>query len=431
MPKALTTTATIGSAATIRSAVNACALGSSSAMRPISHALYANIANVVDVARLQDPVASSSAHPTEAGRQNHSARVTQSNETTVVRRNEVCVRILRSLMTRALLHGGIATAIGSLPHPDAPDAAALMLRTMPDLPAAPSLPCRSPHEGMLAQWLRALPEVAVGADGALSLRPGTFDASAVDVAFDECAHGGLLEFIELAVAQSTAPKAIKLQLSGPLTLALALIDLGIQPDVAFARASRCASAWAQALVELVKGRLPDTEVVMFFDEPGLVHWASDHPVIDVESASDYLSAALAAPECVVGVHVCGAGALDVALAAGPDVIGIDVHERWLDHAVGLARFLDGGGFIAWGAVPTDRPIGELAAPLWKELVALWCDLTQRGCDPVLLRRQAMVTPACGLALHGPSQAERALRLTRELADRVFDQALGTRLSIGA
>ncbi len=256
-------------------------------------------------------------------------------------------------MTRALLHGGIATAIGSLPHPDAPDAAALMFRTMPDLPAAPSLPCRSPHEGMLAQWLRALPEVAVGPDGALSLVPGVFDASAVSVAFDSAAHGGVLEFLDLAVALPVPPKAIKLQLSGPLTLALALIDLGVQPEVAFARASRCASAWAQALVDLVKARLPESEVVMFFDEPGLVHWTADSPVMDVESASDYLSNALAAPECVVGVHVCGAGALDIALAAGPDVIGIDVHARWLDHAVGLARFLDGGGFIAWGAVPTD------------------------------------------------------------------------------
>ncbi len=334
-------------------------------------------------------------------------------------------------MTRALLHGGIATAIGSLPHPDAPLAAALMLRTLPDLPAAPSLPCRSPLEGMLAQWLRALPEITVHADGSLHLQSDSACAGDLEISFDRLAHGGLIGFLDLALAQPRVPKAVKLQTSGPLTLALALCDLGMDIDTAFARALECSSAWSVAMVALVKSKLPDAEVVLFFDEPGLTHWADEDPIIDVESASDILSGALAAPECVVGVHVCGAGALDVALAAGPDVVGIDVHERWLDHAVGLARFLDGGGFIAWGAVPTDRPIGETTSPLWKSLVGLWCDLTQRGCDPVLLRRQAMVTPACGLALHGATQAERALRLTRELADRVFDQALGTRLSIGA
>ncbi len=334
-------------------------------------------------------------------------------------------------MTRALLHGGIATAIGSLPHPDAPLAAALMFRTMPDLPAAPSLPCRSPLEGMLAQWLRALPEIDVTCAGEVHLIDVQDCHDPLRIEFDSLAHGGLLGFLDLASAQPRVPKAVKLQLSGPLTFALALIDLGMGVDQAFARSMQCASEWSTALVALVRQRLPETEVVLFFDEPGLTHWTHDDPIIDVESASDILSGALAAPECVVGVHVCGAGALDVALAAGPDIVGIDVHQRWLNHAVGLARFLDGGGFIAWGAVPTDRPIGELATPLWKSLVGLWCELTQRGCDPALLRQQAMVTPACGLALHGASQAERALRLTRELADRVFDQALGTRLSIGA
>lgn len=334
-------------------------------------------------------------------------------------------------MTRALLHGGIATAVGSLPHPDAPIAAALMFRTMPDLPAAPQLPCRSPLEGMLAQWLRALPEVSVAPDGEMQLLPDIDPSAPLNTELNALAHGGLLGFLDLAAAQPRTPKSIKLQLSGPLTLGLALVELGAPVDLAFARGTRCAIEWSHRLMQVVKDRLPETNVVLFFDEPGLVHWTGDDPLIDVETASDLLSSALTTPDCVAGVHVCGAGALDVALAAGPDIVGIEVDNRWLDHAVGIARFLDGGGFIAWGAVPTDRPCGELVAPLFKTLAALWCDLTKRGCDPVLLRQQAMVTPSCGLALHGATQAERVLRLTRELADRVFDQAAATRLSIGA
>jgi hypothetical protein len=43
----------------------------------------------------------------------------------------------------------------------------------------------------------------------------------------------------------------------------------------------------------------------------------------------------------------------------------------------------------------------------------------------------MITPACGLALHGLSQAEQVLSLTNELARRVETQTLGMRLTVGA
>jgi hypothetical protein len=70
-------------------------------------------------------------------------------------------------------------------------------------------------------------------------------------------------------------------------------------------------------------------------------------------------------------------------------------------------------------------------PLWRALVGVWCELTRHGCDPVRLRTQSIVTPACGLAGHGPSQAEHTLRLARELADRAHDQAIAARLTLGA
>ncbi len=56
---------------------------------------------------------------------------------------------------------GVATGIGSLPHDDPTTAAELVLRCLPELPAVPQLPGRDPREGMIAQWLVALPEVEV------------------------------------------------------------------------------------------------------------------------------------------------------------------------------------------------------------------------------------------------------------------------------
>jgi hypothetical protein len=334
-------------------------------------------------------------------------------------------------MTASSLGGGIATAIGSLPHRDAQSAAALSLRTLPDLPAAPQLPNRSALEGMLVQWLRGLPEIHVRDDGSYTRDAKAASDGPVDTTFDPLAHGGLLGFLDLAAAQPRVPPRVKLQLTGPLTLGVALTRLGVPAHEAFERGAQCSRAWARALARLTRQQLPAAELVLFFDEPGLVAFNDDDPPIDVETASDLLSGALAAPECTVGVHVCGDGSLGVALSAGPDIVGVDVHTRVVPYAAALSRFYDSGGFIAWGAVPTDRPIGEGPAPLWKALVELWCEITRRGCDPVRIRQQSLVTPACGLAEHGVTQAERALRLARELAARVSEQACATRLTVGA
>jgi methionine synthase II (cobalamin-independent) len=333
-------------------------------------------------------------------------------------------------MSASVLPAGAATAIGSLPHRDARQAAALVLRCLPELPAAPELPRRSACETMVSRWAGAIPEVDVDPDGALSISARDCGEPVAPV-LDRERHDGLLTFLDLAAAQSKAPAHVKLQVTGPLTLGVALVHAGMPLGRAFVRAVEAARTWGRLLEREVAQRLPGTDVVIFFDEPALVQWRTDDPPLDRETATDLLSAALAAPSCETGVHVCGAGNVRLALDAGPDILAIDVSELDVDDAFSLSRFLEAGGTIAWGAVPTDRPVGESASPLWKALVDVWCELTKRGCDPIRLRDQALVTPACGLAGHGASQAERALRLAREIGNRVLDQSAATRLTVGA
>lgn len=335
------------------------------------------------------------------------------------------------ISARAALVSGLATGIGSLPFTDAGAAASLVLRVTPEFPAVPQLPKRSPHEDMLTQWLRALPEVCVASDGAWSLDSDADPLAPLDVSFDAFAHGGLLAFCDAATALPRPPARIKTQVTGPLTLGCALTDAGMPAEIAFERAAELTRAWGRAIERHFTERFPDSSLVVFFDEPALVRWAGTDPPVDHDVAGDALSSACAAITVPTAVHVCGDGDLQLALAAGPDIVGIEVRPGLVDHAPALARFLEVGGYIAWGAVPTDRPVGESAAPLWKALVDLWCELTRRGCDGLRLRSQAIITPACGLAGHGPSQAERALRLARELAIRVFDQVAATKLTVGA
>lgn len=334
-------------------------------------------------------------------------------------------------MRASLLSSGLATGIGSLPHHDPMAAAASSLRWLPELPAAPQLPERTPLEGMIAQWVRALPEVTLASDGTIErVDLGNLDAPIV-CTFDPTAHGGLLAFLTHAQAQPKPPALVKLQVTGPLTLGLALTEAGVPASLAFERAGLLARAWARALEHIVAERLPGAEMVLFFDEPGLIAFRDGQAPIDRERATDLLSGALAAAVCIVGVHVCGAADLRIALDAGPQILGVEVAPSLLGHAAALGRHLEGDGWIAWGSVPTDRPVGENAAPLWKNLVDCWCELTRRGCDGIRLRQQALVTPACGLAGHGTSQAERAMRLAREIGDRIHDQSAATKLTVGA
>ena len=71
---------------------------------------------------------------------------------------------------------------------------------------------------------------------------------------------------------------------------------------------------------------------------------------------------------MAGVHCCGGGDWAAILAAGPAVLSLpaDAGCRRVSPAIWRA-FLDGGGWIAWGAVPTDRPVGGSPDRYWREL----------------------------------------------------------------
>lgn len=326
---------------------------------------------------------------------------------------------------------GLPTGVGSLPHDDPTDAVDFVLEHLPELPAAPSLPGRDPRESMLAQAAWGVAGVDVAADGSLAVDPARLDPEAPvgDADLTGPPFETLQTFLS-AVAGRTG--AIKVQTAGPVTLARALVAGGADPVVARAVAGAAVRARAVALVDAVEAVAPDAPVVAFLDEPGLVGGPPaelGHP----DAVIDLVSSAMAAWEtrAVTGIHCCGPTDWATLLQAGPRVLsapaGADLHVG----AGALAAFLERDGWVAWGAVPTDRPLGDSASHWWRELSAQWCELVQAGCDPVRIRRQALVTPACGLALHHLPQAERVFELTRAVGLRIQDQLAGVRLSVGA
>jgi hypothetical protein len=328
---------------------------------------------------------------------------------------------------------GLGSAIGSLPHTDPREAATLVLERQPRLPAAPSLPNRSGFERMLAQaaWgiggVQVLPDGSLRVDDPMALDPR---APLTSAGIDGEPFVALRAFLG-AVAGRRAP--IKLQLTGPVTLGLALHAVGVPSQRAFAVAGAAVRARARSLVAAAQETAPMAPLVVFVDEPGLV--GAMHPgfPIDPNRSIDLVSSALATlePHAMTGLHCCGSADWRVVLQTGPQILSLPLDHGAVDHAGAIGAFLDRGGWVAWGAVPTTGPLGSREERLWHTLSAEWAGLQAGGCDVVLLREQAMITPACGLAMHGEAQADLVLTLTNQLARRLETQNHGMRLTVGA
>jgi methionine synthase II (cobalamin-independent) len=331
------------------------------------------------------------------------------------------------------LRVGLSSSIGSLPHTDARAAATFVLERQPKLPAAPSLPNRSGRERMIAQAAWGIEGIDVLPDGSLQLD----DRAVLDARTGLRDHGidgepfvALRAFLG-AVAGRRAP--IKLQLTGPVTLGIALQAVGVPSQRAFEVAGAAVRARALTLVAAAKETAPMAPLVLFVDEPGLT--AAMHPgfPLDPNRTIDLVSGVLAAvePHATTGLHCCGAADWRVVLQAGPQILSLPLDANAEIHAGAIGAFLERGGWVAWGAVPTTGPLGANPDRLWHHLSEEWRRLTAGGCDPVLLREQAMITPACGLAGHGEAQADLVLSLCNQVARRVETQTLGMRLTVGA
>lgn len=334
---------------------------------------------------------------------------------------------------RVALPVGLATAIGSLPHVDPSEAVDFALRHNPRLPAAPSLPARSRREGMIAQAAHGVRGITVCDDGSLLIDDAAIDPEAPldDDGFGSDSYVGLRAFVN-AVSDRRGP--IKLSLTGPVTFGVALHAAGVPGDLAFRVASTAVRARARALLNLLSARVPQAQLVVFVDEPALGSaMVRDFPIQPLD-AVDLTSGVLAAlePYAITGLHCCGPADWKLLLEAGPHILSAPTTVGLETAAFALAPFLERGGWVAWGAVPTDGPLGTTVDRLWRQLSLLWCTLvTDGGCDPVRLRTQAMITPACGLFHHGVTQAEHVATFTGRLAERLLDQAIGVRLQVGA
>lgn len=330
---------------------------------------------------------------------------------------------------------GSTFAIGSLPHREAAEAARFAWTTT-DIPTMPTLPRRSPAEGMIAQVLVGLEGVNVGQYGSISLDPSTSTLAPVghlDLGSD--AFAGYRAFLaesrrrrEARIATGGEPTIVKWQCTGPVTLALALRRLGLDHRTAFESSLRVVRSHILEVQRMVADEMPTARQLVVVDEPAMGRYL-DHLDGDREEVADLVSGALAVVDSNhwTGVHSCGdcdwsvlfdigCGVLSVPLPGGDGLRGMtSVASRVAEH-------LDRGGWFAWGVVRTDGPIGFSVRRPWKNLLATWTELAGSGVDVELLQSRSMLTPACGLGTHGEGASRRVMSLLAEVSVRVRESA---------
>ena len=337
----------------------------------------------------------------------------------------------------------LATGIGSLPHPQTEDALALILSTFPEIPFWPQLSRRDFRENMYAQFSEDL--VGVKLD-----LPHEWMGAVIDDETLQGVEAFYARYLEndpklFAVSRDYAEglyalhaqrgalanaRWIKGQVTGPISFGLKVVDQNLRPmlyddslrDVLVKHLARKAQWQEQFLSQSWEGSqgLP---TLIFVDEPSLALIGASVVSLNRDEVIRDLEEVFAALQGLKGTHCCGNTDWSLLLETSVDVISFDAYtyaENLALFADHVKRFLNRGGALAWGIVPTveEQIASETVDTLLLRLDSAIGLLVKKGIDRDLLYERALITPACGLGPISPAAAERAFALTRALSERV-------------
>jgi hypothetical protein len=215
-----------------------------------------------------------------------------------------------------------------------------------------------------------------------------------------------------------APAFVKGQVVGPVTFATIVKGLDGKAILfdqeliqAVTRGLALKAAWQAAKI-----REGGRQAIIFFDEPSLTGLGSAFMQISREEAVSLLTETIASARepgpAFFGVHCCGNTDWSVLLETPIDILSFDSYEFFDNlklYEKALKKFLDRGGYLAWGLVPTSPTAPEeTEAALWAKFTDQVEELTKLGMDQAFLLSRSLLTPACGMGCLAPEKARSSL-----------------------
>jgi hypothetical protein len=314
----------------------------------------------------------------------------------------------------------LATGIGSFPDLDVEKACDLILNSLPEIPLWPQLSNADYREQMEIQYSEGLPRIVYDEAKEKMFIDTSGDPTSDLEKFYENVVTDNLDYFRIsedfgrgvyAMAErlmASKPSSIlyfKNQVTGPVTFGLATVDEN-------KRAVYYNDVFRDVIIKglTMKARwLLNTfkpfgfKQMCFLDEPILSAFGSSTYVsvkkLEVVEYLHEVVEAIHQEGALVGTHCCGNTEWPILIDAGVDIISFDAYEFGETIAYypeQIRLFLEKGGVIAWGIVPTSEKIlRETPESLREKLEDRFLNLARKGIDRRLIREQCLLTPSCG------------------------------------
>lgn len=328
------------------------------------------------------------------------------------------------------------TAMAILPHDTVEPALELALSL--DIPFWPQLPHMSYYEDMYVQAAEHFPGIVLFPEE----NRIRFDTAKFYEELPELLeHWDDLEYFDLSPRFSlpyhrfleldlSGYVAIRGQLEGPISFGLKILDETDRPiifnDEVRPLMMDFMARRAQAQLTRLKAKHPGA--FMFIDEPGLQFIFSSVSGYPDTRAKEDLDRFLAQIERPRGIHLCGNPDWEFLLNRDLDILSMDIYtngEVFRCYGKSVKRFLERGGVLSWGIVPTgfenfDR---ETQDHLISYLESLWPILLEAGIDRDQMLAQSLLAPAtcCLINPDREKTVAKAYAWLRELSWRLREK----------
>ncbi|MBW2708178.1 MAG: hypothetical protein JRD04_02675 [Deltaproteobacteria bacterium] len=340
--------------------------------------------------------------------------------------------------------GFTATGIGSVPFLEVEATCKEIIGLFPRMPYWPQFVKRSYLEDMSVQYSEGLPLLEVNEEKRTLSVSRTGERESELVAFYERVFSEDIE--SFAISEAYAPglytlmtflgeshsdqeSYVKGQTVGPVTFTSGILGLDGKaiihdPELseAMVRGLAIKALWQVRLLEK-SGRRP----IIFLDEPSLSGFGSAFASIQRQDVIDKLQMMISYikdhSDCLVGIHCCGNTDWAMIMAAGPDIINFDAFEfmeHFLLYPKDIASFLQEGGAIAWGIVPTSGFTGdESEKELLKKIAEGIDTIKKTGVVSQTIAERSIFTPSCGMGSMTSLNARSAMSLLARLPAEYF------------
>ncbi len=330
--------------------------------------------------------------------------------------------------------------IGSLPHPEPEQAFELLDKYPLSIPAWPQLPKRSFKEAMVPQYSEGFPGLKIDEqnkkvwlerdENLINEMTGFYEKFAAKdldaFSISEEYAAGLHFFLNRLKTNKEKLPVIKGQVTGPFTFGLGLNDnnnKAIWFDEQY-REVVLKGLTMKALWQINELKKYADNVVLFLDEP-ILSALGTPAYISIEddtviSSSNELITAVQAEGAIVGIHCCGNMDWGLLAKTKLDIINFDAYEYGEKVALypeEITAFLNRGGILAWGIVPTIGLPGEElklqqenADTLKQKLDGLIEAFIKKGIPEEQIQNQMIITPSCGMGTLSPEDAELVLNI---------------------